>query len=345
MLLGSVPVVRKREGMEARVNIGIAVIDDLKIRSRRENEVLGVCPVCGCRDANFNLSKLVWRCWHCPAKGSIVPEEGYEVQEVEEPKFDIPEIRKLYSKLAEKYHVSLFPKVIDYLKARGLTEDTINKFKLGFCGTDFHEEYTNKVAEDSGVVYQDYPVLSNRIVIPYTYKDEVVDLRGRILDSIFTYRKDTPTYISLFGGHKSRGADFLFNHDIIEKEKMLIITEGEFKALVATQHGFPVVATPGIFGWNSKWSELFKDKEVILAADNEKISGLRSPAYLMAKMLSREMPHLKVAILYKTAKQDKVDIDSIILNRGVKSFENSIRGAIDVMKWLKSEERKGYGRK
>jgi len=331
--------------MEARVNISMKVVDDLKIRSRKENEILGVCPVCGCRDANFNTAKLRWRCWHCPAKGIITPEEGYEVQEVEEPKLDIPEIRKLYASLADKYHADLFPEAVDYLKTRGLTQETIDRFRLGFCGTDFYDDYTNKVAEDSGVIYQSYPILSNRIVIPYTYQGEVVDLRGRILDSVFAYKKNTPTYISLSGNHEARGANFLFNHDIIEKEGTIIITEGEFKALVAIQYGFPVVATPGIFGWSSGWSEVFKNKEVILAADNDKISGLRSPAYLMAKMLKKEIPQLKVAVLYKTSKQEKMDIDSLIISNGVKSFENCIRGAMDADRWLWLQERKGYGRR
>ena len=331
--------------MESRVNITISVVNDLKIRSRKENEILGVCPVCGCNDANFNLSKLVWRCWHCVAKGAIMTEKGYEVREIEQPKFDIPEIRKIYSSLANKYHNNLFSEAINYLKGRGLTDDTINKFKLGFCGDDFYDEYTNKNAEDSGVIYQNYPILYRRVVIPYTYKDEVVDLRGRILDSVYSYKEGTPSYISLSGSHESRGANFLFNHDILDKENTVIITEGEFKAIVANQYGFPVVATPGIFGWNKKWSDRFKDKEVILAADNDKMSGLRSPAYLMAKMLVKDIPQLKVAVLYKTSKQDKVDIDSIIINKGIKAFENSIKGAMDTMKWLHLEERKGYGRR
>ena len=86
-----------------------------------------------------------------------------------------------------------------------------------------------------------------------------------------------------------------------------------------------------------------KGKEVILAADHDKISGLRSPAYLMAKSLHKEIPQLKVAILFKKAGQTKVDIDSMILSNGVKSFENAINGAISCEEWLKIEGKKGYG--
>lgn len=331
--------------METRVNVGIDVVEDLKIRSRRDSEILGVCPVCNCKDANFNISKFVWRCWHCSASGRITSEEGYEFSEPEEVKLDVDEIRKIYGNLCDKYHSSLLPKVLEYLKNRGLNEDTIDKFKLGFCGTDFYDEYSNSAAEDSGVIYNNYPILSNRIVIPYIYHESIVNLRGRIVDLLFPYKKNTPTYVSLSGNHKARGANFLFNHNIIENESTIIITEGEFKAILASQYGFPVVATPGIFGWDNSWSPLFKNKEVILAADSDKISGLRSPAYLMAKILSKEIPHLKVAVLFRKSKQAKVDIDSMILSSGIKSFENSIKGAMNINDWLRLEQRKGYGRK
>jgi len=42
--------------MEGKLNISEKVVDDLTIRQRR-NHILGICPVCGCRDANFNKVK------------------------------------------------------------------------------------------------------------------------------------------------------------------------------------------------------------------------------------------------------------------------------------------------
>lgn len=331
--------------MERTVNISIDLVQDLKIRQRRDNEILGVCPVCGCRDANFNVGKLMWRCWHCPAKGKIMTKEGYEVKEVELPTLDIPEIRKLYTSLTDKYHKGLTKAASEYLKARGLTEDTIEKFQLGFCSTNFYDEYTNKLAEDAGILYQNYPVLSNRITIPYLAGGEATDLRGRILNNVFTYKENTPTYTSLAGNHSARGAIFLFNHDIIDKNNELILTEGEFKSIVGDQYGFPVIATPGIFGWQKEWSELLKSKQIILAADFDKISGLRSPAYLMTKMLVKELPNLRVALLQWVSNKEKVDIDSLLVSGNIKAFEKAIKGALDARLWLQLEERKGYARK
>jgi len=331
--------------MDRIMNISIDLVQDLKIRQRRDNEILGVCPVCGCRDANFNVGKLTWRCWHCPAKGRIMTKEGYKVKEVELPVLDIPEIRKLYTSLTGKYHKGLTKAASDYLKNRGLTVDTVEKFQLGFCSTEFYDEYTDKLAEDAGVLYQNYPVLSNRITIPYLVDGKTTDLRGRILDSVFSYKENTPTYTSLVGNHSVRGATFLFNHDIIDKNDKLILTEGEFKAIVGDQYGFPVIATPGIFGWQKEWSKLLKGKKIILAPDFDRISGLRSPAYLMTKMLVKEIPHLKIALLQWMLSNDKVDIDSLLVSGNVKIFERAINGAMDAEEWLQIEERKGYARR
>lgn len=331
--------------MERVLNISIAVVDDLKIRQRSEHEILGVCPICGCDDANFNTSKLKWRCWHCPSKGIIIPEEGYEVREVEEKILDIAKVRELYTSLAEKYHQNTVQSALAYLKTRGLTQQTIDEFKLGFCSTDFYDEYDNPLAEEAGIVHRNYPALTNRITIPYLVGGEVTDLRGRILNT-YKYKDKTPTYTSLSGNHKSRGATFLFNHDIINSSDRVIITEGEFKAIVAHQHSFPIVATPGIFGWQKRWSGLLKNKEVILAADFDRVSGMYSPAYLMTKMLLKEIPQLKVAILgigsYTT--KGKIDIDSLIVNGHLKTFDRAIEGAYDANSWLRRERVNAHGR-
>ncbi len=219
-------------GMESVVNVNIALVDDLKIRQRSEHEILGVCPVCGCGDANFNTAKLQWRCWHCPAKGVVIPEEGYEAKEVEEKKLDVPKIRALYTSVADKYHTDAPQPVMSYLQSRGLTQETIDYFKLGFCSTDFYDEYSDPVAEDAGIVYQNYPALTNRVTIPYIVDGEVTDLRGRVVGTQFQYKKGTPTYLSLSGNHESRGATFLFNHDVIRNSDRVIITEGGLKSII-----------------------------------------------------------------------------------------------------------------
>jgi hypothetical protein len=279
---------------------------------------------------------------NCNAAGRILSNGVYIAKESEpERVLDIPKVRSIYTSLAESYHKHLTPAAREYLNKRGFTDDTIDKFKLGFCGADFYEEYADKLAEDAGIINQNYPILTNRITIPYIVKNEVTDIRGRILDTL-SYKENTPKYISLLGSRVFRGSVFLFNHDLIESNDQLIITEGEFKAIAGVQHGFPVLATPGIFGWNHDWNVLFKNKAVVIAADFDGFAGSKSPAYLMAKMLSKELNNLKVASLYSSLNDKKIDIDSLLLT-DPKRFDNAIKGAIGIDTWFRLEERKGHG--
>ena len=328
-----------------KVNISIKLVNELKIRQRRNNEILGRCHVCHCNDANFNTAKLVWNCWHGGHSGRIIPDEGYVYIEEEEPTLDIVEVRNLYKSLAVKYHDNIPQPVNEYLNSRGLTQQTIDAFMLGFCSTDFYDDYSNKLAEEAGVLNNNYPLLTNRITIPYLANGEVTDIRGRIVSNVFTYKDNTPTYSSLSGNHEVRGATLPFNYDIISKSDRVILTEGEFKAIVASQYGFPVVAMPGIFGWRSEWANLLKGKEVILAADSDVVRGMKSPAYLMAKMIKRDIPKFKVVVLRWFKYKTKEDIDSLIVNNGPKAFDMVLRGAEDVDTFFEQEERLGYGKR
>jgi len=331
----------------SRLNISLDVVNDLKIRERRKSELLGHCPVCGCSDANFNISKLTWRCWHCPACGRITTEDGYVAVEEQEIKLDVDAVRELYTELADEYHKDITDVAVSYLKTRGITEETIRHFKLGFCSDKYYEQYSNDLAKDCGIVNRDYPALFNRITIPYIVDDMCVDLRGRKVGSGITYKQNTPTYISLSGSHESRGAVFPFNYDIIKNNKRIIITEGEFKAVVGHQYGFPVIATPGIFGWQSSWKSILKDKEIILVADFDSVFGFNSPAYMMTNIVSKDIRNLKVGLLYlaSNGNKEKIDIDSLLIDGGVKLFEKIINGPILAKDWLEQQVRMGHARK
>jgi DNA primase len=329
------------------MNISMDIVEALTIKVRKDGtEIRGYCSVCGCNDCGYSLEKLCWHCLHCNAVGTIDGNNGYQLQDTPLPTFDIPAIRKIYFVLAEEYHNNLSNPILAYLKGRGLLESTIEKFKIGFClGGQKLKIYDDKNAKDAGVFRDEYPILSNRLVIPYIYNEEVTDLRGRTLPEIFKYKENTPRYISLEGSYAARGADYFFNHNIVNTSDTVIITEGEFKAIVAAQYGFPIVATPGITKWNNDWDELLKNKKVVLAADNEFVVGRRSPCYVQAKFLMKHIPHLEVARLPRNSKNNKVDVDSLILNKGIEHLKCAIEVAQPVEEFLEQEKGKRYGRR
>jgi DNA primase len=331
------------------MDISIEIANNLSIRERR-NHVLGYCPVCGCADANFFIKdKLTWNCWHCLKSGRIISNNGhidYKFEKISEPVFDIPSLRRIYSILVDEYQKNLNKIVLEYLDKRGITKETIDKFKLGFClGGQKLKIYEDENAKNAGIIREGHVILSDRLVIPYIFNGEITDLRGRIVEPFTHYKENTPKYLSLEGSYAARGANYFFNHDIIDKSDTVIITEGEFKAIVAAQYGFPIVATPGISKWNDEWDELLKNKNVILAADNEFIEGRRSPCYIQAKFLQKHVPHLKVAKIPRNPTNKKSDIDSLILSEGTSIFGWAIEVAQPVEDFLKREGEKRYGRR
>lgn len=132
---------------------------------------------------------------------------------------------------AERYHRILIEQGrgdLDYLSARGLPLDLVTKYKLGVC-------------DDL------YP---GRLSIPYLRGEGVIWFNYRALNG------ETPKY-------KAPGEKHLYNTaalDLADETGEIFIAEGEFDAIVATEHyGLPAVAIPGATQWtgNKHWRELF----------------------------------------------------------------------------------------
>jgi len=156
---------------------------------------------------------------------------------------------------------------------RGLTEETINRFKLfsiskadlvikelkEVCST---EELLNAGLFANGsrgtyFKFTDYPV-----VIPYLEDGEIVYIKARRLDG------KNPKYMQVSGLSIP-----LFNKDLLktfDKTKPLYICEGEFDAMITTQNGFNAVGVVGVNGLKQEIIEDLTGFIVYLAFDNDK---------------------------------------------------------------------------
>jgi len=66
----------------------------------------------------------------------------------------------------------------------------------------------------------------------------------------------------------------LYGYHLAKVENKIIILEGEKDTLVAWSNNIPAVtSTGGAMSFQSDWSELLKDKEVIICLDNDKAGG------------------------------------------------------------------------
>lgn len=167
-----------------------------------------------------------------------------------------------------------------YLRARGFRDDTLIAARLGFHPDSpadtlgrvlFHRDHdAYRGAQLGGVLGpQGQPkwLLRGAITIPYYAGGVCTLLRTRKLDAAPGKKYLSPAGVALYGG----GEPTLYNADVLaDKEvKEVVITEGEFKALLAQQHGIPAVAQPGIGYFPDRWVHALARRSVVIAYDVE----------------------------------------------------------------------------
>lgn len=117
----------------------------------------------------------------------------------------------------------------------GINAASVDRFKLGFV------HYLN------------------RISIPVFSQD------GQLIN-IRYYSYDPGSKVKIQG--PKNVATSLFNTNAVLQNKSVIVTEGEFKAIILEQHGFKACSgTGGSKTWKPEWSALFKGKDVVVIYD------------------------------------------------------------------------------
>jgi len=148
---------------------------------------------------------------------------------------EISEVEDRVTRLWDKY-----PKELEYLKyMRGLNEETIRKYKLGY-----------KPADD-------------RISIP------IFDEHGRCVNIRGYSRHDPFNKIISYGAGYGKGRLYPIEN-LFNGKKDVLLAEGEFDALITNQYGYnAVTATLGAGNWKDHWNQLFEGKNVTICYDND----------------------------------------------------------------------------
>jgi KaiC/GvpD/RAD55 family RecA-like ATPase len=190
-------------------------------------EAVIVCPVCNKEKLYINTTTGVYHCFYCEAKNPYSFTAKGHFSRLKEMWGDIIPISPVinsknqreqdYSEKVDRYHNGLLvnKEALRYLmKERGLTEESINRFKLG---------YAHKYDQDW-------------IVLP-SYENGIPKL--------LKYRKLPPNRNDKIEKYiREEGAkSILFNGDILEEEGCdeVIIAEGEIDAITLLQHGYKYV--------------------------------------------------------------------------------------------------------
>ena len=243
------------------------------------------CPFHHEKTPSFVVSpdKQIYHCFGCGSGGNVfsfvMKHENLEFPEavqmlaekagVKIPQFG-PQKRELTSLANQLYKinefaVSFFQEMLrgnqaakDYLVTRGMGEDTIKKFKIGYApdgweaGLNFFKKKNidGAMLEKAGLAISNekggyYDRFRKRLIFPiFDMKDRVLGFGGRVLDSSLPKYMNSPeTYIYSKGRHLY---GLNFSKDDIKKQGYALIVEGYLDFVIPYQAGAKnIIATLG----------------------------------------------------------------------------------------------------
>jgi hypothetical protein len=231
-----------------------------------------------------------------------------------------------------------------YLQQRGFTLSSVRWARLGYALRDpqplvahlsRHAPHLLPFAEEAGVLVRDddgalraHWNLCGRLVIPYLSRDTVFDLRTR--------RFPGAGYTSLPGSYSWRGATIPLCWDTTNSSEVVMVTEGEFKALAVTAAyrastlPYPAIGHPGLNYFRKEWAGELARRGVRVAllaydtratrprdsAGHEQLSPEES--WTIRHGLTLDAAGLQVLVLNLPLAQgaEKEDLDGFLLHQG-----------------------------
>ncbi len=352
------------------VDIVSVIGEYTKLTKRGAVDWWGCCPFHSEKTPSFRVDaeKKMYYCFGCHAGGDVVkfvmemeklsyPEaltqlaqqSGIPIRYEDGVKPDlikqdnkIEQYIELYERTASMFHYLLMEtdsgkKALEYIKKRGLTDETLKKFKLGYAPADrkwlkqflLKKNFSEDFLRQSGLFsqkYPDYAFFSDRLMFPiFNRKGQVVAFGGRVIPPADESQRkylnsgELPQFKkreTLFG--------FNFAKDSIRTNKKIIFCEGNMDVIAYHQCGLDfAVATLGtaLTEDHIKMIQGFvADGFVLLSFDSD---GAGQAATWKAIKLCREHS-LTVKIISLQGGKDPAEI---MLKYGKENLTNQVNNA------------------
>ncbi len=327
---------------------------------RKGSSYFGLCPFHNEKTPSFSVSpsKQMYYCFGCGAGGNVftfimeyenytfpealkllaeragipLPEQEYseEARRQRDLKSSVRDINKTAAKYF--YYMLRSPqgaKAMEYLKNRQLSDETMNKFGLGYAApySDALYRYLKKqgisdqLLKESGLMQVSekqgmYDKFWNRVMFPIMdVNNKVIGFGGRVMGDAKPKYLNSPETVIFDKGRNLYGLNFART----SKKKYLLVCEGYMDVISMHQAGFTnAVASLGT-ALTSQHAVLLKryTDEVILTYDSDE-AGVRAAL--------RAIPLLKAAgISSKVLHMDPCkDPDEFIKTRGTEAFQERI---------------------
>ena len=358
------------EEVRHRTNIVDIIGQYVQLKKSGKN-YMGLCPFHEERSPSFSVAedKQIFHCFGCGKGGTVFnflqeiegisfPESVKRVADLEhlsvdfdwsEPRevADTPEnqqrrsLLQLHSKAAELYnHILVNTKIgepaLNYLLERGLTQELIETFQIGFAPQkrDFlsqvfkNEQLDETLFEPSGLfVQRDNGTFLDRFYqrIMFPINDpqgNVIAFSGRLLKTADFPGDEMPKYLNSPETTLFNKRETLFNFDKarkeIRKENTVLLFEGFMDVIAAWQSGVKSgVASMGTSLTNEQIRRLERvAKEVVICYDGDN-AGVQ--ATNRAIQLLQENSHFDLSIV---SIPEKLDPDEYVRKYGAEAFQN-----------------------
>ncbi|MFB5394222.1 DNA primase [Enterococcus faecalis] len=358
------------EEVRHRTNIVDIIGQYVQLKKSGKN-YMGLCPFHEERSPSFSVAedKQIFHCFGCGKGGTVFnflqeiegisfPESVKRVVDLEhlsvdfdwsEPRevADTPEnqqrrsLLQLHSKAAELYHhilvnTKIGEPALNYLLERGLTQELIETFQIGFAPQkrDFlsqvfkNEQLDETLFEPSGLfVQRDNGTFLDRFYqrIMFPINDpqgNVIAFSGRLLKTADFPGDEMPKYLNSPETTLFNKRETLFNFDRarkeIRKENTVLLFEGFMDVIAAWQSGVKSgVASMGTSLTNEQIRRLERvAKEVVICYDGDN-AGVQ--ATNRAIQLLQENSHFDLSIV---SIPEKLDPDEYVRKYGAEAFQN-----------------------
>ncbi|MDR3597009.1 DNA primase [Clostridium sp.] len=261
------------------------ISEDVRLKKSGKNYT-GLCPFHNEKSPSFSVSseKQIYKCFSCGEAGNVftfvmkykkltfieaakyLASKANIPLQIEDPQNSkISEKKELLYKInveAARYYYSNLQKnkqAKAYFLERGIKEETIKRFGLGYSCDDWHgainylrpKGYKNDLLVEAGLASQSeksgniYDKFRNRVMFPvFDVRGKVIGFGGRVLDDSKPKYLNSPETMVFQKGINLYGLNFAIKNKL--QEDYIIIVEGYMDLIALHQYGITnVVASLG----------------------------------------------------------------------------------------------------
>lgn len=372
------------ETVRQQTNIVDVVGQYVQLKKSGKN-YLGLCPFHNEKSPSFSVAedKQIFHCFGCGKGGNVfsfIQEiEGLSFPESVEKVADLANISvslnltnrpqvmspkvleesqliQIHEKTSELYHHILMntqvgEKALEYLKERGLTEEVIKTFQIGFAPRDrrlLHkvlekDNYSDEVLKKTGLLFQleDGNWIDRfyqRIMFPITnFQGKVIGFSGRILEDVDFDVTDQPKYLNspetdlfnkrfiLYNFHQSRTE--------IRKKNEVILFEGFMDVISAWMSGIKNgVASMGTSLTMEQINALEKISDEVLIAYDGDNAGIEATSRAIDLLSNQSSMGIQIISI-----PDKMDPDDYRRKYGEDNLHQLIKNSRETVFQFKKD--------